>query len=148
MCWYSADHADHILGAEAGQRLAIRSVHGRSWVVRESDLQKQRPVPVCLLDRTTVLIRFSESQQATLYPAPEAEAAFRMLKAPKRDVFQFSEGREMALDALPANLIFDVLEVPGMENLSTVLKEDTTEMEVMEPAAGRPSLLERVLQRF
>ena len=78
MCWYSADHADHILQAEAGQRLTIRPVHGRSWVVRESDLQKQRPVPVCLLDCTKVLVRFSESQQATLYPAPEAEAVFRI----------------------------------------------------------------------
>ena len=54
----------------------------------------------------------------------------------------------MVLDALPANLIFDVLEVPGMEILSAVLNEDPARMEVTEPEAERPSLLERVLQLF
>ena len=58
MCWLSVDHADEILQAETGQRLGIRKVHGSNWVVRESDLEKQRPTPVCLLDRTTVLFRF------------------------------------------------------------------------------------------
>jgi hypothetical protein len=148
MCWYSAGHADEILQAEAGQRLGICTVHGSSWVVRESDLQKQRPTPVCLIDRTTVLFRFSEVQQVTLQAAPDAEAVFRMLKKPKRDVFQFSDGYEVAIDALPADLIFDVLEVLGREDLSALLKEHYAEIEVSEAASGRKSLLERVLQLF
>jgi hypothetical protein len=28
MCWYSAEHAGHILEAEVGQRLVVRKVHG------------------------------------------------------------------------------------------------------------------------
>jgi len=83
MCWYSADHADEILQAETGQRLGVCRVHGSSWVVRESDLQIQRPTPVCLIDWTTVLVRFSEVQHGTLHAAREAKAVFRMLKAPK-----------------------------------------------------------------
>ena len=148
MCWCSADHADEILQAEAGQRLGIRKVHRSSWIVRESDLRTQRPTPVCLIDRTTVLFRFSEAQQLTLHTAPEAEAVFRMLKAPQRDVFQFSDGREVAMAALPDDLIFDVLEVPGREDLSAVLKGDHAEIEISETATGRKPLLERVLQLF
>jgi len=147
MCWYSADHADQILQAEAGQRLGIRKVHGSSWAVRESDLHTPRPIPVCLIDRTTVLFRFPEPQQASLQPVADAEAVFRMLTAPKRDVFQFTDGREIAVGALPADLIFDVLEVPGKEILSAVLKEGSATVDVSEQAE-RPSLLERVLQLF
>jgi hypothetical protein len=148
MCWFSVDRTDEILQAESGQRLGIGKVHGSSWVVRESDLEKQRPAAICLLDRTKVLFRFSEAQQATLHAAPEAEAVFRMLKTPTQDVFQFSDGREMAIDALPAGLIFDVLEVPGQENLSAVLKKGNVWVEVSEAQAERKSLLERVLQLF
>jgi hypothetical protein len=148
MCWFSIDRGDEILQAEAGQRLGIREVHGSGWVVRESDLHKQRPTPVCLIDRTTVLFRFSEPQQAKLHAAPEVVAVFRMLKTPKQDVFQFSDGREMAIDALPDGLIFDVLEVPGQENLSAVLKKGHVGVEVSEAQAERKSLLERVLQLF
>jgi len=71
-----------------------------------------------------------------------------MLRAPKRDVFQFSDGREITLGTLPAFLIFDVLEVPGAENLSAVLKQGSATVEVSEPETDRPSLLERVLQLF
>ena len=149
MCWYSATHADKILQAEAGQRLGIRKVHGCSWAVRESDLYKGRPTPVCLLDQTKALIRYSEVQQATMHTGPEAEVVFRMLIKPKRDVFVFSDGREVSLDSLPPNLILDILEVPGKEELSAVLKEDGVEEPV---AAGlgtkRESLLERMLQFF
>ena len=148
MCWFSIDRGDEILQAEAGQRLGICEGHGSGWVVRESDLHKQRPTPVCLIDRTTVLLRFSEAQQAKLHAAPEVEAVFRMLKTPKQDVFQSSDGREMAIDALPAGLIFDVLEVPGQENLSAVLKKGHVGVEVSEAQAERKSLLERVLQLF
>ena len=148
MCWYSADRSDQILQAEAGQRLGIRKIHGSSWAVRESDLHTPRPVPVCLIDRTKVLFRFPEPRQDNLQDASDAEAVFRMLTAPKRDVFQFSDGREIALDALPAFLIFDVLEVPGTEILSAMLKPGSATVDVSEPEADRPSLLERVLQLF
>jgi hypothetical protein len=71
-----------------------------------------------------------------------------MLTAPKRDVFQFSDGREIALGALPAFLIFDVLEVPGTEILSALLKQGPASVDVPQHEAERPSLLERVLQHF
>jgi hypothetical protein len=149
MCWYSATHADKILQAEAGQRLGIRKVHGCSWAVRESDLHNARPTPVCMLDQTRVLIRYSEVQQVTLHTAPEAEVVFRMLTKPKRDVFVFDDGREVSLDSLPSNLIFDILEVPGKEDLSAVLKEDGVEEPVaVGISSKRDSLLERVLQFF
>lgn len=149
MCWYSATHADKILQADAGQRLGIRKVHGCSWAVRESDLHNARPTPVCMLDQTRVLIRYSEVQQVTLHTAPEAEVVFRMLTKPKRDVFVFDDGREVSLDSLPSNLIFDILEVPGKEDLSAVLKEDGVEEPVaVGISSKRDSLLERVLQFF
>jgi len=149
MCWYSATHADKILQAEAGQRLGIRKVHGCSWAVRESDLHNARPTPVCMLAQTRVLIRYSEVQQVTLHTAPEAEVVFRMLTKPKRDVFVFDDGREVSLDSLPSNLIFDILEVPGKEDLSAVLKEDGVEEPVaVGISSKRDSLLERVLQFF
>jgi hypothetical protein len=113
MCWYSTDLSKDILQAEAGQRVGIRKVHGCSWVVRESDLHKQNPTPVCLIDETTVLFRFPELEQVTSNAAPEAKAVFRMLTRPKRDVFQFSDGREVGIDTLPSDLIFDILSVPG-----------------------------------
>jgi hypothetical protein len=148
MCWYSADHAEQILQAEAGQRLVIRKVHGSSWAVQETALQKTRPTPVCLVDRTRVLFRSSELEQTKVLPAPECEAVFRMLKNPKRDVFQFSDGRELDVNSLPSNLVFDVLEIPGKEELSQVLKEDTSQNERSEPAATRESLLERIFARL
>jgi hypothetical protein len=104
MCWYSADHAESISEAEAGQRLGIRKVHGSRWVVGESDLHELRPTPVCLMDRTRVLFRFSELEQVTLRRPPEAEAIFRMLTRPKCDVFQFSDGRDIAVNSLQENL--------------------------------------------
>ncbi len=148
MCWYSADYAESILEAEAGQRLGIRKVHGCRWVVPESDLQKERPAPVCLIDRTRVLFRFSELEQVTLRRPPEAEAVFRMLTKPKRDVFQFSDGHEIAVNGLPEKLVFDVLEVPGKEELSAVLGGNRAHAEIEETTSRRESLLDRVLQIF
>jgi len=52
---------------------------------------------------------------------PEAEAVFRMLEHRKRDIFEFADGKQITLDDLPAGLIFDVLVVPGSEQLSAVL---------------------------
>jgi hypothetical protein len=69
-----------------------------------------------------------------------------MLKRSKRDVFEFSDGTQITLDDLPAGLIFDVLVVPGLEQLSTLLD--------MEPAVqhdeeGREKeLLVRLLARL
>jgi len=142
MCWLSADREDEILQAETGQRLGICKVHRSSWVVRESDLTKQRPTPVCLLDGTKVLFRFPEVPQVALQAAPEAKAVFRMLKAPKRDVFQFPDGRDVGIDSLPAGVIFDVLEVPGKEHLSAVLKEESVEAEVPVAASERKAAFE------
>ena len=49
-----------------------------------------------------------------------------MLRHPKRDIFEFADGKQITVDDLPAGLIFDVLAVPGSEQLSGVLN--------MEPA--------------
>src|SRR5437660_12406983 len=89
-------------------------------VVRDPEIVAPLPCPVCLIDRTMVLFRFSESQQASLHLGTEAEAVFRMSKKPNRDVFEFSDGRQITLGDLPAGLIFDVLVAPGSEQLSTV----------------------------
>src|SRR5437867_11266236 len=123
MCWFSAEHVNKIEEAKAGQRLGIKKMHwDRNWVVGETELETLRPCPVCLIDRTRVLFRFSESQQASLHLGTEAEAVFRMLKRRKRDVFEFADGRKIQLGDLPAGLIFDVLVVPGSEQLSTLLE--------------------------
>jgi len=130
MCWYSADHAGKIAEAEAGQRLVIRKVHGSSWAVAESDLETLRPTPVCLVDRTRVLFRFAEDGQTSFHSAPESEAIFCMLKSPKRDVFRFADGREFEVNALPAKLVFDVLEIPGKEAFAAILKGGHEQEEV------------------
>jgi hypothetical protein len=148
MCWYSADHAKEILEAEAGQRLGVRKVHGCNWVVRESDLHKQSPAPVCLLDGTSVLFRFPELEHVTSNVPPEAKAVFRMLTKPKRDVFQFPDGREVGVNTLPSDLILDVLEVPGKGEFPTLLQENGAETEIQETVSERRPLLERVLQLF
>jgi hypothetical protein len=127
MCWFSAEHANEIEDAKAGQRLGIKKMQwDANWVVGETDLETPRPCPVCLIDQTRVLFRFSESQQASLHFGSDAEAVFRMLKRPKRDIFEFADGKQITLNDLPAGLIFDVLAVPGSEQLSAVLN--------MEPA--------------
>ena len=76
----------------------------RNWVVGETELEASRPCPVCLNDQTRVLFRFSESHQASLDFGSEAEAVFRMLKRPKRDIFEFADGKQITLDDLPAGL--------------------------------------------
>ncbi|MBV8812031.1 MAG: hypothetical protein JO033_25465 [Acidobacteriaceae bacterium] len=148
MCWYSAEHAAKTLEAEAGQRLVIRKVHGSSWAVQEADLQKIRPTPVCLLDGTKVLFRFPEGEQTGLITQSESEAVFHMLSKPKRDVFRFADGRDVDANSLPADLVFDVLEIPGKEDLSAMLKDGHEVTEAAEPPRRRESLLERVLTFF
>ncbi len=73
-----------------------------NWVVRETELESPRPCPICLIDRTKVMFRFSESQQASLPFGPEAEAILRMLKHPNRDIFEFADGKQIT--ALHKNL--------------------------------------------
>jgi len=123
MCWYSVEHSGQELSqAEAGQRLAVRKMHsGHSWVVKESDLEQSRPSPVCLLDGTRALFRPTETEQALTQIGTESEAVFRMTGKTRRDVFELHDGRQIAVDDLPAGLIFDVLMVPGKEHLSGVL---------------------------
>jgi hypothetical protein len=147
MCWFSTEYANQIEDAKTGQRLGIKKMNWHSnWVVRETELDAPQPCPVCLIDRTRVLFRFSESQQASLHLSTEAEAVFRMLKRPKQDVFEFSDGRQITLGDLPSGLIFDVLVVPGSEQLSTLLD--------MEPAVQheeereKEPLLVRLLTHF
>jgi len=121
MCWFSAEHANKVEEAKAGQRLGIKKMHwDTNWVVGETELESPSPCPVCLIDQTRVLFRFSESQ-ASLHFGSDAEAVFRMLKRPKRDLFEFADGKQITLGDLPAGLIFDVLAVPGSEQLSGVL---------------------------
>jgi hypothetical protein len=68
-----------------------------------------------------------------------------MLKHPRLDIFEFADGKQITLGDLPADLIFDVLVVPGSEQLSAVLN--------MEPADDeeereKESLLGRFLAHF
>ena len=148
MCWFSTEYANQIEEAKTGQRLGIKQMHWHSnWVVRETELDTPRPCPVCLIDRTRVLFRFSESQQASIHLGTEAEAVFRMSKKPKRDVFEFSDGRQITLGDLPAGLIFDVLVVPGSEQLSTVLEMEPAAQHQEEEREKEPFLV-RLLARF
>ena len=148
MCWFSTEYANQIEDAKTGQRLGIKKMNWHSnWVVRETEFDAPKPCPVCLMDRTRVLFRFSESQQASLHLSTEAEAVFRMLKRPKRDVFEFSDGRKIALGDLPAGLIFDVLVVPGLEQLSTVLDMEPA-VQHEEKEREKEPLLVRLLTRF
>jgi len=122
MCWFSTQHTNKVEEAKAGQRLVIRQMHWHAnWAVRENEFETPRPCAVCLKDGTRVLFRLSEDQQASLHFGSEAEAVFRMPNNPKQDVFEFADGHQRTLDELPAGLIFDVLVVPGSEQLSDVL---------------------------
>ena len=148
MCWFSAEYTNQIEEAKAGERLGIKRMLWHSnWVVRESELDAPRPCPVCLIDRTMVLFRFSESQQASLYVGTEAEAVFRMLKKPKRDVFEFSDGKQITLGDLPDGLIFDVLVVPGSEQLSALLDMEPAVQHEEEEREKEPFFV-RLLTRF
>ena|SRR6516162_7197872 len=147
MCWFSAEYANQVEEAKAGQRLAIKTMNWHAnWVVRETDVETARPCPVCLIDRTRVLFRFSESQQALLHLGSEAEAVFKMLRRPKRDIFEFADGRQIPLGDLPAGLIFDVLVVPGSEQLSAILEEEAAVQE--EKESEKEPLLARLLAHF
>ena len=148
MCWFSTEYAKQVEEAKTGQRLGIKQMNWHSnWVVRETELDAPRPCPVCLIDRTRVLFRFSESQQASLHFGTEAEAVFRMSKKTKRDVFEFSDSRQITLGDLPAGLIFDVLVVPGSEQLSALLEMEPAVQHEEEEREKEPFLV-RLLARF
>ena len=148
MCWFSTEYANQIEDAKTGQRLGIKKMNWHSnWVVRETELDTPRPCPVCLIDRTRVLFRLSESQQSLLHLGTEAEAVFRMLKLPKRDDFEFSDGRQITLGDLPAGLIFDVLVIPGSEQLATLLDMEPA-VHHEEEEGEKESILARLLTRF
>jgi hypothetical protein len=148
MCWFSTEYANQIEEANTGQRLGIKQMNWHSnWVVRETELEAPRPCPVCLIDRTRVLFRFSESEQASLHFGAEAEAVFRMLRRPKRDIFEFSDGRQITLGDLPAGLIFDVLVIPGAEQLSTLL-DTGPDAEHQAEEGDKETLLARLLAHF
>jgi hypothetical protein len=146
MCWFSAEHENTMEEAKAGQRLGIKKMYWHSnWVVRETELESPRPCPVCLIDRTKVMFRFSEKQASRRF-GPEAEAVFRMSRHPRRDIFEFADGKQTTLGDLPAGLIFDVLVVPGSEELSAVLNVEPAEQD--EEGREKESLLGRLLAHF
>jgi hypothetical protein len=146
MCWFSAEHVGRIEQAKAGERLAVKKMPWHSnWVVRETEFEMARACPVCLTDETRVLFRFAESQQA-LHFGSEAEAVFRMLKHPRRDIFEFADRSQIAMGDLPAGLIFDVLVVPGSEQLSAVLNQEPNEHD--EDHGEKESLLARLMAHF
>jgi hypothetical protein len=148
MCWFSAEYANHIEEAKAGERLGIRKMNWHAnWVVQETDLETPRPCPVCLIDRTKVLFRFSETQQASLHFGSEAEAVFKMIKHPNRDIFEFADGRQIKLSDLPSGLVLDVLVVPGSERLSEVLENEPA-VQDKEEGGEKEALLVRILARF
>lgn len=150
MCWYSAEHfGQELLQAEAGQRLCIRKMHwdATRWVVRENELQQNKPSPVCMLDGTRVLFRPTEAEQTALGAGSEPEAVFRMLERPKRDVFEFEGGRQIEVNQLPSGLVMDVLVVPGKEQLSTLVTMESAP-EPAEPEREEEPLLARLLRMW
>jgi hypothetical protein len=148
MCWFSAEYANHIEQARAGQRLGLKKMHRHSnWVVPESELDALCPTPVCLLDGTKALFRFSETEAGSLHLDSEAEAVFKMLKQPRRDVFEFMDGRQIRLDDMPAGVIFDVLIVPGSEQLSALLAGEPA-LQQDEDEKEKAPFLARLLARL
>ena len=148
MCWFSAEYANHVEEAKAGQRLGLKKMYRHSnWVVLESELEKSCPTPVCLVDGTKVLFRFPETEAESLHLGSEAEAVFKMLREPKRDVFEFLEGRQIRLDDMPSSVIFDVLVVPGSEQLSSVLATESA-LQQDEDEKEKVPFLARLLARL
>jgi len=146
MCWFSAEHADRVEEAKAGERLVIKKMPWHSnWVVRETEFEMAHPCPVCLIDETRVLFRFAESQQAPHFGS-EAEAVFRMSNRPRRDAFEFADRSQIALGDLPSGVIFDVLVVPGSEQLSVFLNTEPNERD--EDNGEKESLLARLRAHF
>ena len=64
----------------------------------------------------------------------------------RRDVFEFTDGRQLSLADLPGGPIFDVLVVPGSEQLSAVLNTESSEND--ESKRETESLLDRFMAHF
>jgi len=69
-----------------------------------------------------------------------------MLRRPKRDIFEFADGKQITVDDLPAGLIFDVLAVPGSEQLSGVLNMEPVVHD--EEETEKEPFLARLLAHF
>src|SRR5947209_3704038 len=81
MWWFSTEYANQVEEAKTGQRLGIKPMNWHSnWVVPETELDAPRPCPVCLIDRTRVLFRFSESRQASLQLQHRCRGGFQNVK--------------------------------------------------------------------
>src|SRR5262249_57870600 len=65
-----------------------------------------------------------EGSEGSAHLRCEAEALFKMLRTPKRDVFESLARKQIRLDDMPAGVVFDVLVVPGSEQLSAFLTEE------------------------
>jgi hypothetical protein len=76
---------------------------------------------------------------------PEPQAVFRMLQRPKRDVFEFEDGRQIEVNQMPGGLVMDVLVVPGKEQLSTLVTMKPESQEEAEPARSEEPVLARLL---
>ncbi len=125
---YVIRNAEDVMAVPAGSILVMRILH---------------PHLAPLLPRVAGLVVEDET---IAFVGSEAEAVFRMLKRPRRDVFEFTDGSEISLGDLPAGLIFDVLVVPGSEQLSAVLNTEPNENE--EDKREKESLLDRLMAHF
>ncbi len=114
MCWYSSSCAAPPRDAEPGARLAVREMHGFwNWLVSEADLNARKPVPVCLADGSSVILRPGEKMRKKWNIAADEKAVFRMDRKTHRDLFVIQDGREFDLNRLPPRLLLDVMSVPA-----------------------------------
>jgi hypothetical protein len=67
---------------------------------------------------------------------------------PKRDVFEFADGRQITVSNLPSGLIFDVLVVPGSEQLSAILDIERAAEDKEDEKEREKPLLVRLLAHF
>ncbi len=113
MCWYSSTCAAPPVEAAAGDRLAVRHMHGFwNWLVRDRELKARKPAPVCLADGSQVILRPASGWRKQFKLAADAKAVFHMDGASGRDLFVVEDGREFHLNRLPNGLVLDVMYVP------------------------------------
>lgn len=71
-----------------------------------------------------------------------------MVKQPKLDIFEFTDGRQITLGDLPPGLVLDVLVVPGHEELSTILDKEQSVQKAQEKEREKEPFLARLMARF
>lgn len=72
-----------------------------------------------------------------------------MLRQPKRDVFEFVNGKQTRLNEMPTGVVFDVLVVPGSEQDSaSLIGEPVRQSEVTKEAKEKESFLARLCARL